>query len=114
GDVRGRDVDVPGRHQARAEAAPNEIGGRTRGIGFDLAEPHSIADHRADLGEVDYLVLAAIERDVNNVHEYDISGALRLVTLKLVGYTEAIHALTSRFRDASAIPIFGALARHGP
>src|SRR5438270_10747119 len=109
-----RDVVVTGRDQARAEAAANEIGGRTRGIGFDLAEPHAIADHLADLGEVDYLVLAAIERDVNNVREYDISGALRLVTLKLVGYTEVIHALNSRLRADSAILIFGGLARDRP
>ena len=110
----GRDVVVTGRDQARAEAAANEIGGRTRGIGFDLAEPHAIADHLADIGEVDYLVLAAIERDVNNVHEYDIGGALRLVTLKLVGYTEVIHALTPRLGDDSAILIFGGLARDRP
>jgi NAD(P)-dependent dehydrogenase (short-subunit alcohol dehydrogenase family) len=110
----GRDVVVTGRDQARAEAAASEIGGRTRGIGFDLAEPHSIADHLADIGEVDYLVLAAIERDVNNVHEYDIGAALRLVTLKLVGYTEVIHALTSRLGDHSAILIYGGLARDRP
>ncbi len=110
----GRNVVVTGRDQARAEAAANEIGGRTRGIGFDLAEPHAIANHVADIGEVDYLVLAAIERDVNNVHEYDIGGALRLVTLKLVGYTEVIHALTSRLGDDSAILIFGGLARDRP
>ena len=47
----------------------------------------------ADLGEVDHVALVAIERDVNKVHEYDIDAALRLVTLKLVGYTEVIHAL---------------------
>ena len=110
----GRDVVVTGRDQARAETAANEIGGRTRGIGFDLAEPHAIADHLADIGEVDYLVLAAIERDVNNVHEYDIGGALRLVTLKLVGYTEVIHALTPRLRPDSAILVFGGLARDRP
>ena len=110
----GRDVVVTGRDQTRAEAAANEIGGRTRGLGFDLAEPHAIADHLADVGEVDYLVLAAIERDVNAVREYDISGALRLVTLKLVGYTEVIHALTPRLRPDSAILVFGGLARDRP
>ena len=94
----GHDVVVTGRDQARAETAANEIGGRTRGIGFDLAEPHSIAGRLADVGEVDYLVLAAIERDVNKVREYDIDSALRLVTLKLVGYTEVIHTLTPRLR----------------
>jgi len=110
----GRDVVVTGRDQARAQAAADEIGGSTRGIGVDLAEPHAIADHLAEVGDVDHLVLAAIERDVNNVHEYDIDAALRLVTLKLVGYTEAIHALTPRLGDESSILIFGGLARDRP
>jgi NAD(P)-dependent dehydrogenase (short-subunit alcohol dehydrogenase family) len=110
----GRDVVVTGRDQARAEAAASEIGGNTRGLGFDLAEPHAIADHLAEVGDVDHLVLAAIERDVNSVHEYDIDAALRLVTLKLVGYTEVIHALTPKLGNDSSILIFGGLARDRP
>jgi NAD(P)-dependent dehydrogenase (short-subunit alcohol dehydrogenase family) len=110
----GRDVVVTGRDQARAEAAAKEIGGRTRGIGFDLADPHSIAGSLADIGPVDYVALAAIERDVNKVHEYDIDSALRLVTLKLVGYTEVIHTLIPRFTDGAAILIYGGLARDRP
>jgi NAD(P)-dependent dehydrogenase (short-subunit alcohol dehydrogenase family) len=110
----GRDVVVTGRDQSRADAAAKEIGGRTRGVGFDLADPHTIADHLAEVGDVDHLVLAAIERDVNKVHEYDIDAALRLVTLKLVGYTEVIHALAPRLRDGCSILIFGGLARDRP
>jgi NAD(P)-dependent dehydrogenase (short-subunit alcohol dehydrogenase family) len=110
----GRDIIVTGRDQSRADAAAKEIGGLTRGLGFDLAEPHTIADHLADVGDVDHLVLAAIERDVNTVQEYDIDAALRLVTLKLVGYTEVIHALTPKLRDDSSILIFGGLARDRP
>lgn len=110
----GRQVVVTGRDQVRAEAAASEIGGNTGGLAFDLAEPHTIADRLADVGDVDYLVLAAIERDVNKVSEYDIDGALRLVTLKLVGYTEVIHTLMPRLRDESAILIFGGLARDRP
>jgi NAD(P)-dependent dehydrogenase (short-subunit alcohol dehydrogenase family) len=110
----GRDVVVTGRDAARAGAAAKESGGRTRGIAFDLADPHAIADSLADVGAVDYLVLAAIERDVNAVREYDIATALRLVTLKLVGYTEVIHTLISRVGDDSAILIYGGLARDRP
>lgn len=110
----GRDVVVTGRDQARAETAAEEIGGRTSGIGFDLCEPQAIAESVADVGDVDYLVLAAIERDANTVREYDLAAALRLVTLKLVGYTEVIHALAPRLRDDSAILIFGGLARDRP
>ncbi|MFL5945017.1 MAG: SDR family oxidoreductase [Gaiellaceae bacterium] len=110
----GRPLVVTGREQARADAAAGEIGGSTRGIGFDLAEPHTIAERLADVEDVEYLVLAAIERDVNKVREYDIAAALRLVTLKLVGYTEVIHTLATRFRDDSAVLIYGGLARDRP
>ena len=110
----GRDVVVTGRDQARAETAAGEIGGGTRGIGFDLAEPQTIAERLAEVGDVDYVVLAAIERDTNSVADYDIAGALRLVTLKLVGYTEVVHALLPRLRPDAAILIFGGLARDRP
>ena len=110
----GRAVVVTGRDQARANAAASEIGGNTRGLGFDLADPHAISDRLADVGDVDHLVLAAIERDTNKVGEYDIASALRLVTLKLVGYTEVIHTLAPRLGDDSSILIFGGLARDRP
>jgi NAD(P)-dependent dehydrogenase (short-subunit alcohol dehydrogenase family) len=110
----GRDVVVTGRDGAAAEACARKIGGSTRGIGFDLADPHSIAERIADVGDVEYLVLAAIERDTNSVKDYDIAAALRLVTLKLVGYTEVVHALLPRLADDAAILIYGGLARDRP
>ena len=47
----GRDVDRDraGTSPAR-RAAASEIGGATRGIGFDLAEPHTIAGALAERG----------------------------------------------------------------
>ena len=110
----GRDVVVTGRDQARAETAASEIGGRTRGLGFDLAEPHTIAGALAGVEDVDHLVLAAIERDVNKIREYEIDAALRLVTMKLVGYTEVIHALLPQMHDDSSILVYGGLARDRP
>jgi NAD(P)-dependent dehydrogenase (short-subunit alcohol dehydrogenase family) len=110
----GREVVVTGRDQSRADAAAEEIGGSTRGIGFDLAEPHTIAGALESVGDVDHLVLAAIERDVNRVREYEIDAALRLVTMKLVGYTEVIHALLPRLHEDSSILVYGGLARDRP
>ena len=110
----GRDVVVTGRDQARAETAASEIGGSTRGLGFDLAEPHTIAGALAGVEDVDHLVLAAIERDVNKIREYEIDAALRLVTMKLVGYTEVIHALLPQMHDDSSILVYGGLARDRP
>jgi len=63
---------------------------------------------------VEYLVLAAIERDTNSVADYDIAGALRLVTLKLVGYTETIHRLLPAMAPTASVLLFGGLAKDRP
>jgi NAD(P)-dependent dehydrogenase (short-subunit alcohol dehydrogenase family) len=110
----GRDVIITGRDVAGADASAAEIGGATRGIGLDLAEPHSIAERLGDVGDVEFLVLAAIERDTNTVKDYDIAAALRLVTLKIVGFTEVIHALLPRLAEDSAVLMYGGLARDRP
>jgi NAD(P)-dependent dehydrogenase (short-subunit alcohol dehydrogenase family) len=112
-DARG-EVVITGREQAACEACAAEIGGGTRAVALDLAEPQTIAERLGDVGDVQYLVLAAIERDSNSVRAYDVAAALRLVTLKLVGYTEVIHALGPRFVADSSILIFGGLARDRP
>jgi NAD(P)-dependent dehydrogenase (short-subunit alcohol dehydrogenase family) len=110
----GRDVVITGRDQAATDACAAELGGSTHAIALDLCEPQSLAERLADVGDVQHLVLAAIERDSNTVKEYDIAAAIRLVTLKLVGYTETIHTLSPRFTDDSSILIFGGLARDRP
>jgi NAD(P)-dependent dehydrogenase (short-subunit alcohol dehydrogenase family) len=110
----GRDVVVTGRDPGAAEASASEIGGATRGIGFDLCEPETIAERLADVGDVEYLVLAAIDRDVNTVKDYDIAAAVRLATLKVVGYTEVVHTLLPRLDEQAAILLYGGLARDRP
>ena len=111
---RGRNVVITGRDSAFAEETAAGIGGSARGIGFDLAEPHTIAERLADVGPVDYVVLAAIERDSNTIREYNIESAIRLVTLKLVGYTAVINALLPNMGDDASILMFGGLARDRP
>ena len=110
----GREVIVTGREQAACEACASEIGGSTTGVAVDLSEPETIGAALADVGDVQHIVLAAIDRDSNSVKEYDIAAAVRLVTLKLVGYTEVIHALRPCLTDDSSILIFGGLARDRP
>ena len=110
----GRDVVITGRSRQRTEAVADEIGGSTTGVALDLTEPERIADALAAVGRVDHLALAAIERDSNSVRTYDIQGALRLATLKLVGYTEVIHCLCRRMHDDSSVLLFGGLAKDRP
>ena len=75
--------------------------------------PTAIAGALAGVRDVAHLVLSAIDRDDNRAREYDLAGALRLVTMKLVGYTEAIHALLPELRADASILLFGGLARIG-
>ena len=111
---RGDEVVITGRDKARAQAVAKEIGGRTRGIGFDLAEPAQIAAQLGDVVKVDSLVLSAIERDANSVREFDVGRAIRLATLKLVGYIETIHVLAPRLTPNASIVLFGGQARERP
>ena len=113
---RGRPVVITGRDAARCEDVARGVDGRgsVQSCGLDLAEPDAIGARLADVGTVDRLVLAAIERDENTVRDYDIERALRLVTLKLVGYTEVVHALASRLSEDASILLFGGLAMRRP
>jgi NAD(P)-dependent dehydrogenase (short-subunit alcohol dehydrogenase family) len=110
----GREVVITGRDPHRAEKVASELGGSARGLGFDLAEPEQIGQALADVGPVQHLVLAAIERDDNRVRDFDIKGAIRLTTLKLVGYTEVVHQLVDRLTADASILVFGGGAKDRP
>ena len=112
--ARERDVVISGRDADRARAVAGEIGGRTVGVGLDLAQPERIAEALSDVERVHDLLLVAVERDYNTVREYDVARATRLVTLKLVGYTEVVHALFPRLEEVASIVLFGGLAKERP
>jgi NAD(P)-dependent dehydrogenase (short-subunit alcohol dehydrogenase family) len=110
----GRDVVLSGRDPARAAEVAKELGGGARGIAFDLARPHDVATALSDVDSVDHLVLAAIERDSNSAVDYGIDAAVRLVTLKLVGYTAVVSTLCRRMPSTGSILLFGGQARVRP
>ena len=114
--AKGDRVVITGRDEARTKAIAAELGDRAEGIALDISEPHSIKGQLAGLGQVHGLVLAAIERDANTIRDYDIDRAIRLVTLKLVGYTETIHALLDRLEASvdTGIVLFGGRAKDRP
>jgi NAD(P)-dependent dehydrogenase (short-subunit alcohol dehydrogenase family) len=111
---RGETLVVTGRDAERAAAVAGELGEGASGMALDLARPDEIASRLEGVESVDALVIAAIERDENTVWDYDVERALRLVTLKLVGYTEVIHALAPRLAKDAAIVLFGGLAKERP
>ncbi|HET9203604.1 MAG TPA: SDR family oxidoreductase [Acidimicrobiia bacterium] len=111
---RGREVIITGRDPANAEAAASDLGGKARGMGFDLGQPETIATALEGVGDVDKLVLSAIARDNNPVREYDVESARYLATMKVVGYTEVIHTLLDRLSDDSSVVLFGGRAKDRP
>ena len=110
----GREVVLSGRDQGRADAAAADVGGKARGIALDLAEPDQLADRLAGVERIGYLVLAAIERDENKVRDFDLEGATRLATLKLVGYAEVVHQLAPRMDPGGSVVLFGGRAKDRP
>jgi NAD(P)-dependent dehydrogenase (short-subunit alcohol dehydrogenase family) len=110
----GHRVIVSSRDLGRAQATAKEIGGDCVGIAVDLSTPHQIAPALAGVEDVLHLVLVALHRDENKVREYNIDEALKLVTLKLVGYTECVHVLSSKMGEDASILMYGGLARNQP
>ena len=110
----GHEVVLTGQTPANVEAAVAKLGGHATGLTFDLSHPETIAPALAGVGRVRYLVLVAIDRDQNNIREYDPVRATRLNVLKLVGYAEVVHALLDRLDEDSSIVLFGGQARFVP
>src|SRR5215472_8540515 len=109
---RGERVFLTGRDDARTKLIADEIG--ATGLALDLSRPAEVADRLAVVDAVDHVVVAAIERDQNNCAEYDLAGAANLAILKLVGYTEVVHALLPRMTPDASIVLFGGLAKDRP
>lgn len=111
---RGEKVVITGRNLERTQAVAREMGDQVQALALDLTRPAEIAEKLADIGPVRHLVLAAIERDSNSARNFDILRATQLVTLKLVGYVEVVHALAERLTPDATILLFGGVSRDKP
>lgn len=109
-------VIITSRNRETAEAVAADLGAHAEGVALDLTEPETIAEQLAGVGRLDGLVMGAIERDANTIREYDIARARRLITLKLVGYTEAVHTVLDRLEPSveTGIVLFGGRAKDAP
>ncbi len=109
-------VIVTSRTAQTAQEFADHLGPAATGVALDVSEPEEIAGHLESVGRIDGLVLGAIERDANTVREYDVARAKRLVTLKLIGYTETVHVLLDRLEPSidTGIVLFGGRAKDAP
>jgi len=112
--ARGDEVVLTGRDRERSAEVATSVEGQVSGLAVDLNDTHGLASALAGVGAVDRLVVAAIERDQNTIADYDVDRATRLAVLKLVGYTEVIHALLPRMKDDTSVVLFGGRAKDRP
>lgn len=114
--ARGDRVVITGRDQARTEEIAATLGPEASAVALDISEPSTIAGQLQSIGRVNGLVLAAIDRDQNTIRDYSFERAIRLVTLKLVGYAETVHALVDRLEPSvdTGIVLFGGRAKDLP
>lgn len=111
---RGARVGIAGRDAARCSAIASTVGAHAYGLSVDVTDPHSIGDGLRGVGNVDRLVITAVERDLNSIADYDVDSAIRLATMKLVGYTSVVHNLLGRLSAEASILLFGGLAKDRP
>jgi NAD(P)-dependent dehydrogenase (short-subunit alcohol dehydrogenase family) len=112
--ARGDRVIITGRDRERARSVATTVGGKVEGVAVDISKPSEIASALAGIDNVRNLVIGAIERDSNTAKNYNIENATKLVTLKLVGYVEVIHALVPKFTKDASIVLFGGVAKDRP
>jgi len=109
-------VIVTSRSRETADEVAAELGANATGMALDVSEPEGIADQLRGVPALDGVVMAAIERDANTIRDYDITRARRLITLKLIGYTETVHTLLDRLTPSveTGIVLFGGRAKDAP
>jgi len=111
---RGQRVVIAGRDETRCADIAGQLGGDCESLALDLSDPHGIATALASVDSVRHLALVAIERDENTVRDYSIDDAIRLTTLKLVGYTEVVHQLAPRMEGTGSVLMYGGQAQARP
>ncbi|MGK3951058.1 SDR family NAD(P)-dependent oxidoreductase [Microbacterium sp. I2] len=109
-------VIVTSRSRETADEVAAGLGANATGMALDVSEPEGIADQLRGVPALDGVVMAAIERDANTIRDYDITRARRLITLKLIGYTETVHTLLDRLTPSveTGIVLFGGRAKDAP
>jgi NAD(P)-dependent dehydrogenase (short-subunit alcohol dehydrogenase family) len=107
-------VVIAGRDETRCADIAAGLHPECEHVALDLSDPRSIAAALAGIDSVRHVALVAIERDENTVRDYSIEDAIRLTTLKLVGYTEVVHQLLPRMDGDGSIVIYGGQAQARP
>lgn len=109
------EVTITGRSEVAAkEAAATISTGNVTGRACDLNDFDSLKALFADIETVDHLILAALDRDNNDIRNFRPDDAVRTATMKNVGYATAVSYALPKFSTASSIVMFGGLSADRP
>lgn len=111
---RGHRVVIAGRDEERCASVAAELHPECESFAIDLSKPEGIGSALSGIDSVRHIALVAIERDENTVADYSIEDAIRLTTLKLVGYTEVVHQLAPRMDGEGSVVLYGGQAQARP
>lgn len=106
----GARVIIAGRDAGQAAQVAATVGDGAVGIGMDLTLLDSIPRSLEVVPPLDYVVLAATDRDDNHVSGYRADRAARTVGIKMVGYPAVLSSLLDRLTPRTSVLLFGGAA----
>ena len=108
---RGASVTLTGRDEHEAARVASQIDEqKVHGAQCDLLDRASLEKLFATIPVVDHLILAAVDRDHNAIHDFRPEKATNLSLMKNVGYATAVHYALPRFSEDASIVMFSGLS----
>lgn len=111
---RGDRVTVVGRHADHGARAARGLGRTAAFASADLTDWDSLDALFAGLPEdrstVDHLVLAALDRDHNDIRDFRPDDSARTSLMKNVGYAAAVHSALPNLADSGSVLLFSGLS----
>ena len=111
---RGDRVTIAGRHGDLAEIAAKELGELAVGEVCDLTSWSSLEAFFDRVGALDHLVLAALDRDNNDIRDFRPDDSARTSLMKNVGYAAAVHYALPRLAPDGSVLMFSGLSMWRP
>ncbi|PRY59278.1 NAD(P)-dependent dehydrogenase (short-subunit alcohol dehydrogenase family) [Knoellia remsis] len=112
--ARGQRVTVAGRDAEKAEKAAADIGiDAVAGI-CDLTDWSSLERFFDGVDTIDHLILAALDRDQNDIKDFRPDDAAKTSLMKNVGYAASVHYALPKLDPGGSVLMFSGLSMWRP
>ena len=112
--ARGDRVTVAGRDEAHAKEQARLLGSAASGASCDLTDWPTLARLFSSVESIDHLVLAALDRDHNDIADFRPDDSARTSLMKNVGYAAAVHHALRKFTSDASVLLFSGLSMWRP